>query len=200
MPHASGEDRTRSSFSAMDPTFAARTMAIGVVVWLATSVGGGAARSQIHPLLTPAPQTPMHYRVLVDVISGSRAGERYEGYFAFPAPRRGHAQVPITESAFCFGTRVYRNIGGPAVAIHGEAGLREIRATGGPRGAGFGLNLGFRRGQFRRPSETFVRQGKNYWGYLNGRSIVEGAGRVRYERLSSRPSATRCDGRRVPMP
>jgi hypothetical protein len=50
----------------------------------------------------------------------------------------------------------------------------------------FGFTNGFERGQFQRPKEDFVRNGEDYFGYLNPETFVDGVGRITYRRTDGK--------------
>lgn len=148
------------------------------------------SQSAVTPV-QPLPEPTVYYEVNIEVISGSRTGDHYSGYVGFPSSSEESERL-IPESAFCFGDAIFYNLRGPALARFEEGELKSIEVTGGPTGAGFGVNIGFQRGQFVRPAEAFIGRGEDYFGYLNANSYVDGAGTVSYRLLSEAPSELLC--------
>lgn len=170
-----------------------KTSWLGALALMTASCGAAAVAPQAPAQVQPLPAPTVYYEVNVEVISGSRTGDRYSGYVGFPRSAED-SEVAIPESAFCFGDAIFYNLGGPAVARFESGELQSIEVTGGPTGAGFGVNIGFQRGQFRRPTEAFIGRGEDYFGYLNAQSYVDGAGTVSYRRLNVAPAELLCEG------
>lgn len=171
-----------------------KTSWLSALALLTASCGGAAiAPSAPAQQVQPLPAPTVYYEVNVEVISGSRTGDHYSGYVGFPRSP-GESVVTIPESVFCFGDALFYNLGGPALARFENDELQSIEVTGGPTGAGFGVNIGFQRGQFVRPAEAFIGRGDDYFGYLNANSYVDGAGTVSYRLLSEAPSEALCAG------
>ncbi|MFK8004103.1 MAG: hypothetical protein AB8H86_31345 [Polyangiales bacterium] len=170
-----------------------KTSWLSALALITASCGATPISSSEATHVRPLPAPTVYYEVSVEVVSGSRTGDHYSGYVGF-ARSSEDSEVPIPESAFCFGDDIFYNLGGPARARFEEGELKSIEVTGGPTGAGFGVNIGFQRGQFVRPAEAFIGRGEDYFGYLNANSYVDGAGTVSYRLLSEAPSEVLCAG------
>lgn len=139
------------------------------------------------PTLTPIPKAPaptlVTYSFQVDVVSGSLTGRSYKGSFTYD-PKLATGADPQTVTAMDFkfnylvGTELVVDAPAKIALVGGKA--TQLTVVGGPAGKRFGINLGFDRNQFGLASETFVRNGEQYFGYLNASGIVDGAGRVSY--------------------
>jgi hypothetical protein len=123
------------------------------------------------------------YNFQVDVVSGSHIGKSFKGSFSYdPKLATGADPQTVTATAFNFnylvGTELVLDAPAKVTLVGGKA--TQITVVGGPQGKRFGINLGFDRNQFGLPGEDFVRNGDQYFAYLNASAIVDGAGRVTY--------------------
>jgi hypothetical protein len=119
----------------------------------------------------------------VDVLSGSLTGKSYKGSFDYdPKLATGADPQTVTATAFKFdyliGNELVLDAPAKITLVGGKA--TQLTVVGGPVGKRFGINLGFDRNQFGRPTEDFVRNGEQFFGYLDANAIVDGAGRVTY--------------------
>jgi hypothetical protein len=139
------------------------------------------------PTLTPIPKAPeptiVSYSFQVNIVSGSLMGKSFKGSFSYdPKLATGADPQIVTDTAFQFnyliGTELVLDAPAKITVIGGKA--TQLTVVGGPQGKRFGINLGFDRNQFGLESEAFVRNGEQYFGYLNANGFVDGAGRVAY--------------------
>jgi hypothetical protein len=123
------------------------------------------------------------YSFQVDIVSGSLMGKSFKGSFSYdPKLATGADPQTVTGTDFKFnyliGTELVLDAPAKITLIGGKA--TQLTVVGGPAGKRFGINLGFDRNQFGLETEAFVRNGEQYFGYLNASAIVDGAGRVTY--------------------
>ncbi|HET9241616.1 MAG TPA: hypothetical protein VFO10_30395 [Oligoflexus sp.] len=146
------------------------------------------------PTLTPIPKAPaptlVTYNFQVDIASGSLTGKSYRGSFTYD-PKLATGADPQTVTAMDFkfdyliGAELVVDAPAKITLVGGKA--TQLTVVGGPAGKRFGINLGFDRNQFGLPTEAFVRNGEQYFGYLNANAIVDGAGRVSYTLVPAGP-------------
>jgi len=135
----------------------------------------------------PVIMGPVQYDFTVKIISGFLEGDVYRGHFAYdPSHLKGVGAetIEVTEIDFKYrGDEYQRNgfDGVPKVRFK-DGQFLDIVFVGGPKTKRFGLNAGFRREQFGRNSERFIREGKGYFGYLDKRTFVDGAGKITYRK------------------
>jgi hypothetical protein len=123
------------------------------------------------------------YSFQVDILSGSLTGKSFKGSFSYdPKLATGADPQTVTGTAFKFdyliGNELVLDAPANITLVGGKA--TQLTVVGGPVGKRFGINLGFDRNQFGLATEAFVRNGEQYFGYLNASGIVDGAGRVSY--------------------
>ncbi|MDJ1175775.1 hypothetical protein [Roseofilum capinflatum] len=133
------------------------------------------------------------YDFTVNILSGSLAGRQFTGFFTYdPSTLQGEGEETILaeEVQFNYLSQYTRQKQHARLAFKNGTFQRMIWVDG-KKTERFGFNAGFNRWQFGRPSENFIRQGQDYFGYLNPRTLVDGAGRVSYtlrEQVLSRDS------------
>jgi hypothetical protein len=146
------------------------------------------------PTLTPIPKAPVPtlvtYNFQVDVVSGSLTGKSYRGSFTYdPKLATGADPQTVTGTNFKFDYLVGAELvvdAAPKITLVGGKAT-QLTVVGGPVGKRFGINLGFDRNQFGLATEAFVRNGEQYFGYLNASAIVDGAGKVSYTLVPAGP-------------
>lgn len=146
------------------------------------------------PTPPPIPKAPaptlVTYSFQVDIVSGSQTGKSFKGSFSYdPKLAMGTDPQTVTGTDFKFnyliGSELVVDAPPKITLVGGKA--TQLTVVGGPAGKRFGINLGFDRNQFGLASEAFVRNGEQYFGYLNASTIVDGAGRVTYLLVPSGP-------------
>ena len=144
------------------------------------------------PLTAEDPPDPVvtgivQYEFTVEIISGFLEKEVYKGKFSYNASRMkgtGAESLEVTDISFTYRCDVYQRKSFdwiPKVKIQ-DGKFIDIEFVGGPQNKRFGLNVGFNRNQFGRESESFIREGQRYFGYLDPHTYVEGAGKVTYKK------------------
>ncbi len=121
----------------------------------------------------------------VAIISGSRAGQMGTGALVLPSQALrtpGETQVPVHSFEFHYADRTFfaKDCDGVPMVRLVDGVPQEIIVTGGPRELRFGFSAGFERHQFGRASEHFILKGQPYFGYLDPRTYVDGAGKVSF--------------------
>jgi hypothetical protein len=139
------------------------------------------------PTPTPIPKAPapvlVTYNFQVDVVSGSLTGRVFKGSFTYdPKLATGADPQTVTGTDFKFdyliGAELVVDAPAKITLVGGKA--TQLTVVGGPAGKRFGINLGFDRNQFGLATEAFVRNGEQYFGYLNASGFVDGAGKLSY--------------------
>lgn len=124
------------------------------------------------------------YDFIVNVISGLLAGRQFSGFFTYDSSLlkgNGSETIQALKVEFNYLSRYTQADGIPEVSfIDGK--FKRLIWVSGKLVERFGFNDGFQRTQFGRDEEAFIRQGKDYFGYLNERTIVNGAGTITYTR------------------
>lgn len=122
-----------------------------------------------------------YYLIKIDIISGSKEGQKANGILSLPENATDGAQY-ANRFSFHYDGECYsiEQTGAPKVTLNGDA-LSFLQVVAGPQHHRFGINGGFNRLQFVRYSEKFIKDGGEYFGYLNPYTIVDGAGTVTYE-------------------
>lgn len=131
------------------------------------------------------------YQFTVTIINGFLRNRKYRGFLSYDS-----SQLPITkdsENIIEVSKLNFRYLGRdftesdfdgiPQVALE-DGELVHLIAVGGSQKRRFGFNTGFNRLQFVREEEAFVREGKDYFAYLDPDTYVEGVGIVKYEKSS----------------
>ena len=83
------------------------------------------------------------------------------------------------EAAFNYLSKYTHQDGVPSLSFNNGKFERLIWVLGKPTER-FGFNAGFERWQFGRDEESFIREGKDYFGYLDEDTYVDGAGTITY--------------------
>lgn len=133
-----------------------------------------------------APAGMRKWTFMVSIVSGSRAGQLYPGWFTVASssiPAGGTGTVTATSFEFDYeGLSLSQGQFDSPVQIRFERGEPvDIIVTGGPQTQRFGFSAGFERSQFGRSSESFINDGHPYFGYLDSATFVDGAGVVTYK-------------------
>jgi Cdc6-like AAA superfamily ATPase len=124
------------------------------------------------------------YDFLVNVISGRLTGKHFSGFFSYdPSVLKGKGQETITvlEAEFNYLSKYSHKDGIPSISFTDGNFERFIWVLGKPTER-FGFNDGFSRTQFGRDEEAFIGEGKDYFGYLDEKTYVDGAGTITYTR------------------
>ncbi len=119
------------------------------------------------------------YDFLVDVISGSLSGQQFKGSFSYdPSLLKGKGQekIKVLESEFNYLSQ-YTEV--PEISFT-DGNFERLIWVSGKSTERFGFNGGFERNQFGRPEEAFIRNGDDYFGYLDKNTFVDGAGKITY--------------------
>jgi hypothetical protein len=130
------------------------------------------------------------YNFQVNIVSGSLTGKSYKGSFTYD-PKLASGADPQTVTAMDFkfdyliGAELVVDAPAKITLVAGKA--TQLNVVGGPVGKRFGINLGFDRNQFGLATEAFVRNGEQYFGYLNASAIVDGAGKLSYTLVPAGP-------------
>ncbi len=131
------------------------------------------------------------YEFKVEIISGSEKNNVYDGSFSLNKTfvemnKKGELYVPLLSFDFFYNGKIYTksnfdpvyNSLPKAKFINGE--FVKIIAVGGDSKNRFGFNGGFNRFQFGRDSEKYIVEGKDYFGYLDEKTYVDGAAKIKY--------------------
>jgi hypothetical protein len=131
----------------------------------------------------PAAPVVIAYSFSVKVVSGSLINQIYSGSFAYdPQLLTGTGAETIATKDFQFNYLSSTEMifdQAPSVSFMNGV-LTQLTVVGGPGTKRFGINTGFSRNQFGKAEEAFVRNGDQYFGYLNDFRLVEGAGTITY--------------------
>lgn len=125
------------------------------------------------------------YKFTVNVVSGQLKSKNYQGHFTYDQSQlncNGDETIEVLEAQFRYQGVNYTESsfdGLPKVSFK-DGEFQYFIATGGSIKRRFGFNDGFYRSQLGCPEEAFVREGKDYFAYLDPDNYVEGAGRVIY--------------------
>ncbi|MTJ10719.1 GUN4 domain-containing protein [Anabaena sp. UHCC 0204] len=125
------------------------------------------------------------YKFTVNIVSGQLKSKKYEGHFTYDQSQlncNGDETIEVLEAQFRYQGVNYTESsfdGLPKVSFK-DGEFQHFIAVGGSIKRRFGFNDGFHRSQFGCPEEAFVREGKDYFAYLDPDTYVEGAGRVTY--------------------
>ncbi|MDB9466153.1 GUN4 domain-containing protein [Dolichospermum circinale CS-539] len=136
------------------------------------------------------------YKFTVYVVSGQLKTKRYEGHFSYDQSQlncNGDENIEVLEAQFRYQGVNYTESsfdGLPKISFK-NGQFQNFIAVGGSIKRRFGFNDGFHRSQFRRPEEAFVREGKDYFAYLDPDTYVEGVGRVTYINIKQLASHTK---------
>ncbi|GAB4374908.1 MAG: hypothetical protein Kow00121_19980 [Elainellaceae cyanobacterium] len=126
------------------------------------------------------------YDFMVNVISGSLSGRQFSGFFTYdPSLLKGNESetIPALEVEFNYLSQYTQADGIPDVSFS-DGKFERLIWVSGKSTERFGFNNGFQRTQFGRHEEAFIREGKDYFGYLDERTFVNGAGTITYTRRS----------------
>jgi len=128
---------------------------------------------------------PVAYEFTVKIVSGTLMGQAYSGSFTYDPKRLkgiGQETIPAQSLQFSYLPANQQVFDSPGNLLFTNGALSSLMVTGGPSNQRFGINAGFDRNQFGRASEAFVRNGDQYFGYLNAATFVDGAGTISYVR------------------
>ncbi|NEP90535.1 MAG: hypothetical protein F6K18_29030 [Okeania sp. SIO2C2] len=127
-------------------------------------------------------QGKMTYDFTVKILSGSLTGRQFTGFFTYdPSTLQGEGEETILAEEVKFNyLSQYTHQKQHARLAFKNGTFQRMIWVDGKQTERFGFNEGFERSQFGRPSENFIRQGQDYFGYLNPRTYVDGAGIVSY--------------------
>ncbi len=143
-------------------------------------------QSEPKPKSVNLPYDPkdIYYKFDINIVSGTKAGNTVQGVVSFqsdaPNEFASANRFVMRYMGSCY--EMGDLDGNPSGKFDG-VGFSKLAFTGGPNNNRFGLNTGFSRYQFGRVNESFVRNGEEYFGYLQPNTIVDGVGTVKYERL-----------------
>lgn len=132
---------------------------------------------------------------VVTIISGSIKGQCFSGGFdlkknSISNNSTGEIQVELYRFEFFYkGETITLENFDPLyksrpTAVFANGHFIRLVAVGGAVAKRFGFNGGFNRFQFGRPSEMFIQEGKDYFGYLDPDTFVDGAGTIKYQEKS----------------
>jgi hypothetical protein len=116
---------------------------------------------------------------LVNVVSGSLKGKQFKGSFTYnPLLLKGKGQetINVLSAEFNYLSKYTET---PNISFT-DGNFERLIWVSGKSTERFGFNAGFRREQFGRPEEAFIRNGKDYFAYLNAGTFVDGAGTITY--------------------
>ncbi len=137
-----------------------------------------------HPFSEQVPDKPesniVHYDFTVRIISGSLNGEVCQGSFSYDSSKlkkEGNEKISALEASFTFLGKTSKR---KAILEFVDGKFKDIYTGGSQKGRNYGINEGFGRNQFGRNSESFIREGKSYFGYLDKKTYVDGAGTIEY--------------------
>lgn len=128
------------------------------------------------------PTDKITYDFVVNVISGSLRGRQFNGFFSYkPSILRGKGQetIAVIEAEFNYLSKYTHNDGMPSISFT-DGNFERLTWVLGKQTERFGFNAGFRRLQFCRDEEAFIQEGKDYFGYLDENTYVDGAGKITY--------------------
>lgn len=124
-------------------------------------------------------------RVDVEVISGTYAGQKGDAIFSYDKDKAtGATEETIDGNEIVFNFLGQTVTGKPQIILSNGtfknvAWVASVKSADG-KPFNFGFNAGFERNQFNRPSEAFIANGENYFGYLFPDTYVDGAGKIKY--------------------
>ncbi|MCC5619990.1 hypothetical protein [Nostoc sp. CHAB 5715] len=122
------------------------------------------------------------YNFLVNVISGSLKGRQFSGFFSYDPSllkRKGQETITVLEAEFNYLSKYTHKDGIPSISFT-DGNFERFIWVNGKTTERFGFNDGFGRTQFGRTEEAFIRNGKDYFGYLDENTYVDGAGTITY--------------------
>ncbi|MCW6035307.1 hypothetical protein K4A83_03330 [Spirulina subsalsa FACHB-351] len=132
-------------------------------------------------------QEKITYDFTVDILSGSLKGRQFTGFFTYDSSAlQGEEEETIKaeEVEFNYLSQYRRENPGPNL-IFKRGNFQRMVWVDGKQTERFGFNGGFNRRQFCRASEVFIREGKDYFGYLDRYTYVDGAGVITYVKRDS---------------
>ena len=127
----------------------------------------------------PITEGKITYDFLVNVVSGSLKGRQFGGFFSYgPSVLKGKGQetISVLQAEFNYLSKYTES---PTISFN-DGKFEKLIWVSGKSTERFGFNAGFERNQFGRDEEAFIRNGKDYFGYLNERTFVDGAGTITY--------------------
>ena len=174
-----------------------RTLALAIVLPLLFVSGARAAEAASDPQPCDVDETPelkgAGYTFDVKIVSGTLAGKIFRGAFTLPPLNPSiTGNVQLLDFLFCYAGKLhdmshFDPLYGSKPRATVEAGkLVRLECCGGVANLRFGFTNGFERGQVQRPKEDFVRNGEDYFGYLNPETFVDGVGRITYRRTDGK--------------
>lgn len=152
---------------------------IGGILAGAVVVGTDLAMDAVEPNHT---KENVIYDFRVNVISGSLKGRQFEGSFSYdPSMLKGKGQetIKVQEIEFNYLSKYTQQDGIPDISFT-DGNFEKLIWVAGKQTERFGFNAGFERTQFGRPEEAFIQDGKDYFGYLDEYTYVDGAGTIKY--------------------
>ena len=130
--------------------------------------------------------TGVSYAFHIDIVSGSRTGEFYEGKFTYDINEvnwmKNYDTVLVRSLGFNHRGKFFseETLDYHPYLLFRKGALMSIFFLGGPSNERFGLNDGSSRVNFLRPEEDFVRAFDIYFGYLDENGLEDGAGKVKF--------------------
>lgn len=140
------------------------------------------ANLRVNSIPKVIPTDKITYDFVVNVISGSLRGRQFNGFFSYEPSiitGKGQETIAVIEAEFNYLSKYTHNDGMPSISFTDGNFERLIWVLGKPTER-FGFNAGFQRLQFGRDEEAFIQEGKDYFGYLDENTYVDGAGKITY--------------------
>lgn len=128
------------------------------------------------------PTDKITYDFVVNIISGSLRGQQFHGFFTYkPSILTGKGQetIAVIEAEFHYLSKYTHHDGMPSISFT-DGNFERLTWVLGKQTERFGFNAGFQRLQFGRDEEAFIQEGKDYFGYLDENTYVDGAGKITY--------------------
>jgi hypothetical protein len=125
------------------------------------------------------------YLFTVNIISGRLKGKIYKGFFSYDSSQLnsiGEERLSVEEFMFDYQGVFHTNssFGSLPQVVFNNGKFQFLEAIGILMKRRFGFNAGFKKSQFSRDEEAFVRAGEGYFAYLDPDTFVEGAGTITY--------------------
>ncbi|KTD57630.1 hypothetical protein [Legionella shakespearei] len=124
-------------------------------------------------------------QVNVDVISGTYQGEKGTALVSYdPSKIKGVGEEVVNDALVSF-KFLNQTVNGKAQVTLKDGKFKDLLWVASIKNKegnsfNFGFNSGFNRYQFGRFSESFIRNGDSYFGYLFPDTYVDGAGTITY--------------------
>jgi hypothetical protein len=122
-------------------------------------------------------------RMGVDIVSGTMNGQHFVGaidYDASLVSKTERSVIAARNVRFCYRNGLLESFDAPPQLEFDKGTFVRAIGTGGDNQNRFGFNAGFDRNQFGRETEAFIRNGDDYFAYLNPATYVDGAGVINY--------------------